>query len=81
MPLMTPSPPRDTPLEHLAGSGERVTFHSREHVQGRGRCGVVKGGLHRFAIKGDQRPREDRDWPECEACPNRRPSIAGGEGW
>jgi exodeoxyribonuclease V alpha subunit len=30
MPLMTPSPPRDTPLEHLAGSVERVTFHSEE---------------------------------------------------
>ena len=71
MPLMTPSPPRDTPLEHLAGSGERVTFHSREHVQGRGRCGVVKGGLHRFAIKGDQRPlREVRNGtgPGQEVC-------------
>ena len=30
MPLMTSSPPRDTPLEHLAGSVERVTFHSEE---------------------------------------------------
>ena len=30
MPLGTPSPPRDTPLEHLAGSVERVTFHSEE---------------------------------------------------
>jgi exodeoxyribonuclease V alpha subunit len=30
MPLLTPSPPRDTPLEHLAGSVERVTFHSEE---------------------------------------------------
>ena len=30
MPLMTPAPPRDTPLEHLAGSVERVTFHSEE---------------------------------------------------
>ena len=30
MPLMTPSPPRDTPLEHLAGSVERVTFHSED---------------------------------------------------
>jgi exodeoxyribonuclease V alpha subunit len=30
MPLRTPSPPRDTPLEHLAGSVERVTFHSEE---------------------------------------------------
>ena len=26
----------------------------REHVQGGGRCGAVKGGFHRFAIKGDQ---------------------------
>src|SRR6266568_4356175 len=30
MPLMTPSPRQDTPLEHLAGSVERVTFHSEE---------------------------------------------------
>ena len=30
MPLMTLSPSRDTPLEHLAGSVERVTFHSEE---------------------------------------------------
>src|SRR5437899_1666782 len=30
MPLLTPPPPRDTPLEHLAGSVERVTFHSEE---------------------------------------------------
>lgn len=29
MPLLTPSS-RDTPLEHLAGSVERVTFHSEE---------------------------------------------------
>src|SRR5438874_4655629 len=30
MPLLTPSPPQDTPLEHLAGSVERVIFHSEE---------------------------------------------------
>src|SRR6266568_532439 len=30
MPLMTPSPRQDTPLEQLAGSVERVTFHSEE---------------------------------------------------
>src|SRR5438309_6132765 len=30
MPLMTSSPPRDTPLEHLTGSVERVTFHSED---------------------------------------------------
>jgi exodeoxyribonuclease V alpha subunit len=30
MPLLTPALPRDTPLEHLAGSVERVTFHSEE---------------------------------------------------
>jgi exodeoxyribonuclease V alpha subunit len=30
MPLMTSLPPRDTPLEHLASSVERVTFHSEE---------------------------------------------------
>src|SRR3954469_1808975 len=30
MPLMTSSPPQGTPLEHLAGSVERVTFHSEE---------------------------------------------------
>src|SRR5262245_10046063 len=30
MPLGTSPPPRDTSLEHLAGSVERVTFHSEE---------------------------------------------------
>src|SRR5262245_23000078 len=30
MPPGTPSLPRDTPLEHLACSVERVTFHSEE---------------------------------------------------
>src|SRR5262245_60088493 len=30
MTLLTPPPPRDAPLEHLAGSVERVTFHSEE---------------------------------------------------
>lgn len=30
MPLITPAPPPDTQPEHLAGSVERVTFHSEE---------------------------------------------------
>src|SRR5262249_15996741 len=30
MPLVTPTPARDTPQEHLAGSVERVPFHSEE---------------------------------------------------
>jgi exodeoxyribonuclease V alpha subunit len=30
MPLVSPSPPCHTPLEHLAGSVERITFHSEE---------------------------------------------------
>jgi len=30
MPLLTPTPARDVPQEHLAGSVERVTFHSEE---------------------------------------------------
>ena len=30
MPFLTPPSTRDTPLEHLAGSVERVTFHSEE---------------------------------------------------
>ena len=30
MSLHTPTPPPDTPTEHLAGSVERVTFHSEE---------------------------------------------------
>ena len=30
MPPVTPAPARDMPTEHLAGSVERVTFHSEE---------------------------------------------------
>ncbi len=30
MPLRTPTPTVDTPTEHLAGTVERVTFHSEE---------------------------------------------------
>jgi hypothetical protein len=40
--LGTPSPLRDTPLEHLAGSAERVTFHSGETAF----CGLC-GKFHR----------------------------------